>query len=172
MTETLKNLYYSERFRKWYLIISVIIIIILIGCLIFLRSSAAGAKAANSGSPNVSSEKLSTEDLSLIMADAEASLSTVYMNIISGSRATFSDGNVMMFNEDGKFSGYFDEKNPNVTGFTYKVTSPIDKKYQASIYIFNLKDSSNVRYDVVVSKETGETKLYDSKNNNYIVLDF
>ena len=170
MTLSISELFKNEKFIKRHMIVSTILILALVGYIVFLHSSNSGV--VNGRTPAVKKGTVSEGDISLMMADAEESLNNVYMNLLAGSRATFADGNVMVFSKNGEFSGYFNADNPNVSGYNYRVTTSADSKFQGVLNIFSRESSSYVKYNIVVTSDSSDIKLFNPSDNTYITLEY
>lgn len=83
-----------------------------------------------------------------------SSLSTLYNDLLSGDYEY--DGLEFHFGNDGKYSGFFDDSNPNVTDYTYEITTDAENTV---LNIYNDDDTAMVSYYLVFSDDYEEVTL-------------
>ena len=156
--------YVTKYFKILFMILNAAIILGLISYILFLRS---GGLTFSKKAPDVATQTYTEEEIAQAMERAGENMISIYGNLLPGSRAEFSDGNVMQFSADGVFSGYFNSENPSIEG-TYIVTAS-DDEYLADVNIYNGESSDYVQYKLMYN-ENKDFMLYYPADNAYIAL--
>jgi len=106
-------------------------------------------------------------EVDAMIQSADNAMADVYSMLIKGTTFNVDDGIVFSFGDDGNFSGYYDEENPNVTNYKYKVIVGKDKTYK--LYIYNY--DGGVEYKMAFNSD-GDVVLDESKSGTSYVLKY
>ena len=166
MTKAL-NFFESRQFKIIIMSINVFLIVGLVVYIVFLHTG--NSIKEDGGSPDVAAHSYTEEELNAVMDQAADSMVSIYGDLIPGSEAEFSDGNIMSFGSDGSFSGYFDSENPSIEG-KYVVTASEDD-YLADVNIYNGESSDFVQYKLVYDEDK-HLMLYYPADNAYVSLNY
>lgn len=159
----------SKGFGICLMIVNFTLIICLVAYIIYLHSSEKDKKIQENA-PIVYANGYTDAELQVAMEKAGDDMISIYGKLLPGSRADFSDGNVMQFLDDGVFNGYFDQDNTSITG-TYAVLASSDDNYLADVNIYNGNSSKYVRYKLMYD-DNKDFMLYCPAEKSYIVLTY
>ena len=155
--------------RRFVLVLNICLIVALVGYIGFLHFRLNEEIAKEPAVPLVEGREYTEEEINVIMEQTEDTMCSVYTNLIVGSVARFSDGNVMKFLADGVFNGYFDKDNTAVADYTY-VVSKTDDDYLADITIYNKNSSKMVQYKLMFD-DASRFVLYSPADNSSVTLE-
>jgi hypothetical protein len=96
-----------------------------------------------------SSETLLNKDYSV---DRDSSMEQIFYSVIIGDYV-INENMEYNFGVDGTFSGFFDDKNRSVKGYTYEIFVVNEEAY---INIYNDEKTAKVSYELIL---LGESKL-------------
>ncbi|MDD3417533.1 MAG: hypothetical protein PHY47_26675 [Lachnospiraceae bacterium] len=176
MNKKKSNLLESKGFKNAIKIMNICLIVGLVSYLIFAIASRAGSGNGMNNAKELSVSGKEYTETEVASADAEATdqMTNVYYALIQGSYAEVSEGKKLSFGPDGSFEGFFDNENPNVTGYTYEVLNPVedcDISYEASINIYNADKSVYVQYKLLFDQDSN-MQLYYPESKQYMQLLF
>lgn len=123
--------------------------------------------SGQTATPDVLPDKKGSSEVDALIQSADNSMANVYSLLIQGTSFEVEGGLTFTFGTEGEFSGYFDEENPNVKNYKYKVLVGNDNNYKLYIYNFD----TGVEYDMIFNPE-GDVVLTDKVNNRTYVLKY
>lgn len=132
-----------------------------------LTKSPSEPDSGQTATPDVLPDKTGSSEVDALIQSADNSMANVYSLLIQGTSFDVEGGLTFNFGTEGEFSGYFDEANPNVKNYKYKVLVGNDNNYKLYIYNFD----TGVEYDMIFNPE-GDVVLTDKVNDCTYVLKY
>lgn len=137
-----KKLLESKKFNLTITIVNLALIVLLVGCLIFMYVRNSGGK--NSGQDGA--KKIDEVTVDQLMSEADESMLNVYKVLLQGSNFKLENGMSFRFGIDNTFSGYFDSDNTDVEGYLYDII--VGDSNAICLQIYNSDKSKLVQYEM------------------------
>lgn len=167
--------------KKFKAVIGILNICLIIGLASYLIVSFV-SRNSGSSTTTITAESYSVDDPESAMADAEDKMMNTYSILLGGCTAKLSDDKVMYFGVDGSFEGFFDDENPDVSGYTFEAVSldEGESDYVANVNIYNKDKTSYVQYKLYFGTSENDNAedtessmcLFYPKTEQVIALEF
>ena len=96
-------------------------------------------------------------------SEVDDALTNVYVALIANTVVSLGNDKCMYFGNDGNFDGFFDESNPDVSGYSYEVVSMSDSNDEdgavAAVNIYNGDKTKYVQYKMVYGGSSDSPEL-------------